>query len=138
MRQIHMQPIREGSLHNLGEKHELYIVGSNMTNVIRLTDDELAALRSALTNYPLAGAHSADYGAACPDGCRIPGPHRHDWKEDMRDPAQNPASTLTRCRQCGAPSELCEHRGPAYGAPAGSAHGAPDFREEDVSAGGSA
>lgn len=46
-----MMPVREGTMHGLDEKHELHIVGSNITNVIHLTDAELAALRATVSTY---------------------------------------------------------------------------------------
>jgi hypothetical protein len=70
MREIKMHPVRPGALHDPDEKHELHIVGSNMTNVVRLTDDELVALRAALAVYR-PEVHNGHYGAGCswhPDG----------------------------------------------------------------------
>jgi len=52
-REIKVQPVRPGALHNPHEKHELHIIGSNIANVVRLTDQELAALRTALAAYPV-------------------------------------------------------------------------------------
>lgn len=62
MREIKMQPVREGALHNPDEKHELHIVGSNMTNVIRLTNEELATLREQMAAYR-PEVHNGRYGA---------------------------------------------------------------------------
>lgn len=82
MREIKMQPVPDGDLRSPSDKHELHITRGSMTNVVSLTDDELAALRRALAAYR-PEVHNGHYGvpAECADpDCGIPEHH----------PTQNP------------------------------------------------
>lgn len=80
MRKIRMQAVREGALHNPGERHELHIEASNVSTVIRFTDAELAELATVLADYrtpPQAHQPVCEHGfipdgQACEHGCLHP------------------------------------------------------------------
>lgn len=68
MREIKMQPVPDGDLRSPSDKHELHITRGSMTNVVSLTDDELAALRAELAAYR-SEVHNGHYGAPLCEGC---------------------------------------------------------------------
>lgn len=146
MRQIKVQAVSAHSLHNPNEKHELHIVGSNMTNVVCLTDNELASLRAQLAAYQ-PDAQNAHYGASENDVSLVldgspfrghlvvkPGAHSADY-------GASPFCPIHGTNLCpdegGGRGPMCPplvHRSPAYDA-TGCTHDGPscnrcrDFRD---------